>query len=444
MTGDRVHGGSVRDRPSSTLLRIAGPSLGPDGQGRAREGLIHTVDPVLTAAPSRHDVVVVGGRLAGAATALLLARAGLDVLVVDRGRSALDVPSTHVLMRSAVVQLQRWGLLDDVIAAGTPPVRRTTSTAGGEVTTISMRPSYGVDALYAPRRAVLDPILVNAAVRAGAELHRGTTVDAVTRDDTGRVTGVAGRDELGRHVVHRARWVVGADGVRSTIARATDAPFERRGRAATAVMYGYWSDVAADDLEWIYGRAACAGVLPSADGQACVFTAAPPSRVGGGVAALRELVALASPALARRLAAGSGPADVRGGGGRPGFLRRPCGPGWALVGGAGVWTDPVGGHGLTEALRDAELLAVALAAAASGERTEADALARFHATRDRLARPVLDIVDTIAGLDWTDDEIAGLLVRMRSALSDEVEALDGIAHLSQAAHPSPLMNGARR
>ena len=152
-----------------------------------------------------------------------------------------------------------------------------------------------------------------------------------------------------------------------------------RGAAARhGVMYGYWTDVAADDLEWIYGRAACAGVLPSADGQACVFTAAPPSG-SGGVAALRELVALASPALARRLAAGSGPADVRGGGGRAGFLRRPCGPGWALVGGAGVWTDPVGGHGLTEALRDAELLAVALAAAASGERTEADALAEFHA-----------------------------------------------------------------
>ncbi len=149
--------------------------------------------------------------------------------------SALDVPSTHVLMRSAVAQLQRWGLLDDVIAAGTPPVRRTTSTAGGDVTTISIRPSYGVDAWYAPRRAVLDPILADAAVRAGAELRRGTTVHAVTRDDDGRVTGVEGRDAHGREVVHLARWVVGADGVRSTIARAVDAPVEVRGRAATAV-----------------------------------------------------------------------------------------------------------------------------------------------------------------------------------------------------------------
>ncbi len=109
-----------------------------------------------------------------------------------------------------------------------------------------------------------------------------------------------------------------------------------------------------------------------------------------------------------------------------------------------MWTDPVGGHGLTEALRDAELLAAALTDVASGEQTETAALAHFHATRDRLARPVLDVVDTIAGLAWTDDEIAGLLVRLRSAMSDEVEALEGLAQLSQSAHQSPLMNGARR
>jgi 2-polyprenyl-6-methoxyphenol hydroxylase-like FAD-dependent oxidoreductase len=368
---------------------------------------------------------------------MLLARAGLDVLVVDRGRSAVDVPSTHALMRSAAVQLQRWGLLDDVVAAGTPPVRRTICTAGGEITTISIRSSYGVDALYAPRRAVLDEILVDAAARAGAVFRRGATVHAVTRDELGRVSGVAGRDDRGRDVVHRARWVVGADGTRSTIARAAAAPVEVRGGAATAVVYGDWSDVAAEDFEWNYGRAACAGVLPTADGQASVFAAASPRRVGDGVAALPELVALASPDLARRLAAGRGPADARRGSGRPGFLRRPWGPGWALVGGAGAWTDPVAGHGPTEALRDAELLATALADAVSGARPEDDALADFHATRDRLARPILDVVDRIAGLRWSDDEIVGLLVRLRSAMSDEVEVLERLAHRCHQPHPSP-------
>ena len=140
--------------------------------------------------------------------------------------------------------------------------------------------------------------------------------------------------------------------------------------------------------------------------------------------------------LARRLGAGRTPAEVRGGGGRAGFLRRAYGPGWALVGSAGAWTDPVAGHGLTEALRDAELLATALVDVAAGGRPEDDALAGFHATRDRLARPVLDVVDTIAGLRWTDDEIVGLLVRLRSAMSDEVEVLEHLADVSRnPTHP---------
>ena len=238
--------------------------------------------------------------------------------------------------------------------------------------------------------------------------------------------------------------MIGADGVRSTIASAVDAPVEVRGVAATAVTYGYWTDVAADDVEWIYGRAACAGVLPTADGQAGVFAATPLARCGAASPRCSELVALASPSLARRLAAGSGPTDVRGGGGRAGFLRRPTGPGWALVGGAGAWTDPVGGHGLTEALRDAELLATALIDGASGEQTEAapspTSTPRATASLDRSST---SSTPSPASPGPTTRSPAGC-VRLRSAMSDEVEALDGLAHLSQSAHQSPLMNGARR
>src|SRR6476620_7492963 len=105
---------------------------------------------------SHHDVVIVGSRAAGAATAMLLARAGLDVLVLDRSPTGTDTLSTHALMRGAVVQLHRWGLLDQVVAAGTPPVRRTTFTYAGDVVTVPIKPAYGVDDLYAPRRTVLD------------------------------------------------------------------------------------------------------------------------------------------------------------------------------------------------------------------------------------------------------------------------------------------------
>src|SRR6188472_2330370 len=112
--------------------------------------------------PTRHDVVIVGARAAGAATAMLLARAGLTVLVLDRSRYGTDTLSTHALMRGGVIQLHRWGILDRIVAAGTPPVRRTTFRYASDELTITIKPSHGVDALYAPRRTVLDPVLVDA------------------------------------------------------------------------------------------------------------------------------------------------------------------------------------------------------------------------------------------------------------------------------------------
>ena len=138
----------------------------------------------------RHwDVIVVGARVAGAATAMLLARAGLRVLCVDRSRYGGDTVSTHALMRGGVLQLQRWGVLDAVADAGTPPVRRTVFHYGAESAVVSIRPSAGVDALYAPRRTVIDALLVDAAQRAGATVEFGAAVAGLHRDRDGQVTG---------------------------------------------------------------------------------------------------------------------------------------------------------------------------------------------------------------------------------------------------------------
>jgi 2-polyprenyl-6-methoxyphenol hydroxylase-like FAD-dependent oxidoreductase len=375
-------------------------------------------------APEFHDVVVVGARAAGAATALLLARAGLDVVVVDQGRYGADTLSTHALMRPAVVQLHRWGLLDAVVAAGTPPVRTTTFTYADDQVALAIKPSHGVDALYAPRRTVLDPILVDAARQAGAAFRYGVAVTGVTRDRHGRVDGITARDERGRAVGWRARWVVGADGIRSRIAAAVGAPTELQGTGATAVIYGYWEGLALDGYEWIFRPDACAGVIPTNDGRACVFAAASPTRIGrGGIDAFNEVVHAASPALAARLTDAVSPAGMRTFGGLPGYLRRPSGPGWALVGDAGYWKDPISAHGLTDALRDAELLARALDVSASGRGDELTALEEYHATRDRLSRPLFAVVDRIATQRWTDAEIPGLLLALSAAMNDELESI---------------------
>ena len=381
---------------------------------------------------SCHDVIVVGARAAGAATAMLLARAGLDVLVVDRSRAGADTLLTHALMRGGVLQLHRWGLLDQIVDAGTPPVRRTTFTYAENIVPITINPAHGIDALYAPRRTILDPILAQAAGTAGAEVRFGTRITGITRDDAGRVDGVEGFDEVGNPMRCTARWVIGADGVTSAVARAVGAAVQRRGTGATAVVYGYWSGLDADGYEWVFRPDACAGAIPTNDGQTCVFAAASPARIGrGGIGVLRDVVAAASPDLAGRLADAAAPAGARSFGGRPGHLRQAWGPGWALVGDAGYWKDPISAHGLTDALRDAELLALAVIDAASGRQPERDAFTDFRRTRDRLSLPLFDVVDTIAGMGWTDSEIPALLLSLNAAMA-EVETLAGLPHHTNA------------
>ena len=388
-------------------------------------------------AHTRHDVVVVGARPAGAATAMLLARAGLRVAVVDRSRYGADTLSTHALMRGAVLQLHRWGLLDGVVAAGTPPIRSTTFRYAEARVDVAIKPGNGVDALYAPRRTVLDPLLADAAAEAGADVRFGITVRDVVHDDRGRVCGVVGTDRLVRRVRLDAAVVVGADGARSTIARRVRARVERRGSGASGVVYGYWSDVDVHGYEWVFRPGACAGVIPTNDGQACVFAASTPRRIGrGGIDVLRRVLGDGSPETAAMVDAGRAPSGVRTFRGLPGVLRHPHGPGWALVGDAGYWKDPLTAHGLTDALRDAELLAHALLDAAGGHRAEEDALADYHARRNELSLALFEATDTIAAQRWRDDEIEPLLRRVSAAMADEVGALLALPTAAAAQIPA--------
>src|SRR2546429_3582541 len=166
-----------------------------------------------TTKTQHYDVIIAGARCAGAATALLLARQGARVLVLDKSRYGTDTLSTHALMRGAVLQLHRWGLLPAVVEAGTPPVRSTSFHVAEAVTTIAVKPRHGVEALYAPRRSVLDAILADAARGAGADVRFGATVTGLRRDRAGRGTRVTRRGGQGPPEA-RARLGIGADGPR--------------------------------------------------------------------------------------------------------------------------------------------------------------------------------------------------------------------------------------
>jgi 2-polyprenyl-6-methoxyphenol hydroxylase-like FAD-dependent oxidoreductase len=376
------------------------------------------------------DAVVVGARVAGASTALLLARAGLRVLVVDRARRGSDTVSTHALMRGGVLQLRRWGVLDRVAATGVPPVRRATFHYGAESMPVSLKPYAGVVALYAPRRTVLDAILVDAAEDAGARFRFGLAVTDLARDGAGRVVGVVLRDHGGATWTERARLVVGADGRGSVVADRVAAPTIAAGAHAAAYAYGYWPAADLDGYHWYYGDALSAGAIPTNDGLACVFVAGPPAvlaaaaRHRGPAAAQRGLLARLDGGLADLVAA---PPDgpVRFFRGMPARLRRPYGPGWALVGDAGCWIDPLSTHGITDALRDAELLASAVAAGAASERATGIAPAGYQAQRDRTALPMHPIVDRLASHEWDLAEARRLLRALSSVMADEVETIHG-------------------
>jgi len=369
----------------------------------------------------RYDVIVVGARVGGAATAMLLARHGLRVLLVDRGRYGTDTLSTHALMRGGVFLLSRWGLLDRIVEAGTPPVRRTRFEYGDGDVSITIKPTAGVDALYAPRRTVLDRLLVDAAAAAGAEVRFGFTVSALLRDGAGRVVGVHGRDRTGDTVAVHAGLVVGADGIRSTVAREAGAATVRRGSAASAIIYGYWQDLPANGYEWFYRHGHTAGIIPTNAGEVCVFGGTAADRLTPAARSdLRhtydEVLASATGGAGGRFADARRPRRLHTWIGRPSFIRDACGAGWALVGDAGSFLDPLSTHGITDALRDAELLARSIV-------ETGPTLERFARTRDQVVDPLFRVVEQIAGHGWDSTQIRHHLRELSSAMSAELELI---------------------
>ncbi len=382
---------------------------------------------------TRYDAVVVGARCAGAATALLLARSGLRVLAVDRQRHGADTLSTHALMRTGVLQLHRWGVLDRIVAAGTPAIRRTAFHYGDEVVAVEITARDGVDALYAPRRTVLDAALADAAWEAGAEVRYGVRVTGLLRRTDGRVDGVALETGAGAAEEVRADLVIGADGLRSTVARSAGAPAVRSGRHASGVVYGYFADTGIDATRWYFAAGSGAGAIPTNRGETCIFAASTDARYRGEMradlqAGFRRVLAGCAPDLADAVAGREPSGGLRGFGGAVGHLRRAWGPGWALVGDAGSFKDPITAHGISAALRDAELLARAVAAG-----SEAD-LARFEAARDDLAWPFLELSDRIASYRWTLGEAQQLHLELSRVMNRELEVVRGFgAPLAAAA-----------
>jgi len=329
----------------------------------------------------RYDVIVVGARCAGAATAMLLARRGLDVLLVDRARFPSEIPHGHYVHMHGPPRLADWGLLDRVLATGCPPITSITMDLGDFPLTGRGLVVDGVPVGVAPRRAALDQVLIDAAVEAGAEFRDAFSVHDLTFDHN-RVTGIRGPGEM----TERARVVIGADGRNSRVAKRVDAPAYEEHPTLACWYFAYWSGVAWEGLEMyrrghrmIFGH-------PTNDDLFAVFIGWPIAElaaVRSDIEAQMMAVIDRVPDLSQRVRSGRREERIYGAAQLPNFLRKPYGPGWALVGDAGCHKDPARALGICDALRDAELLADSLTASLSGGTPEAEALSEYERRRNQ-------------------------------------------------------------
>ena len=382
-----------------------------------------------------YDVVVVGSRVAGASTAMLLARRGHRVLMVDRVRVSSDVVSTHAILRSGVLQLTRWGLLDRVVEARTPPIRDIVLGFGEERIPFQVRPEFGVDTLYAPRRTVLDRIVVEAAQEAGAELAEGTRMVGLERDDSGRVSGVVVSNHR-RELKVSSRFVIGADGVWSRTAELVGSNAYESHSATNAVTYAYYDGVDVPGFWFQFTPGVNAGIIPTNDGLTCVFAARSNSEIArfraNPESEFHLLLGRAGTDLSERVRAASRVTGFRGTDGLPGFLRQPWGPGWALVGDAGYTKDPISAHGISDALRDAELCARAVDRALRTPDETVDAMSEYRRTRDRLSLRMFRESRALARYEWDEAEASARMRVISELVRAECEALESLGEWAPA------------
>ncbi len=374
-----------------------------------------------------YDAIVVGARCAGSPTAMLLARKGYKVLVVDRATFPSDTMSTHLVHPPGVAALRRWGLLDRLVATGCPPI----DTYAFDFGPFTIAGAPGTDAApvaYGPRRTVLDKLLVEAASEASAEIREAFTVEDIVIDD-GRVTGVRGHGKGGENVTEHARVVIGADGRHSLVARAvTPAQYHDKPQLLAA-YYSYWSGLPMNGRFEAFIRPQRAfAAWPTHDDLTLLIGGWPFEELEANKKDIEgnflEMLELA-PAFAERVRAARREARFVGTA-VPNYFRKPFGPGWALVGDAGYNKDFITAQGMQDAFRDAELCATALDETFRGARSFDAAMGEYQSTRDEQVLPMYEFTCEFATLQPPPPEMQQLL----GAIHGNQEAMDGFARVN--------------
>lgn len=366
-----------------------------------------------------YDVIVIGARCAGASTAMLLARRGLKVLLVDRAKFPSDIPHGHFIHRHGPPRLARWGLLDRITATGCPAVTSCVMDLGDFPLAGHDLAVDGVAFGYGPRRSAVDQVLVEAAVEAGADFRDGFAFDDVLVDGED-VVGIRGRSG-GAACTERGRVIVGADGRRSRVAAAVKAAAYDAYPVLACWYFSYWSGVAVTGLEMYNRDQRVVFAFPTNGGLTGIFVGWPIERlpaVRADVDAHLLAAVDAVPGFGERVRNGRREERYYGAADLPNFFRTPFGRGWALVGDAGLHKDPYLALGMCDALRDAESLAEAVHDGMSGRAGLQEALAAYERVRNQVSRQ--DYLQNLhaAGFNPPPEP----LLRMREAVRGDQQA----------------------
>jgi flavin-dependent dehydrogenase len=374
-----------------------------------------------------YDAIVVGARCAGSPTAMLLARKGYRVLLVDRATFPSDTVSSHIIQPPGVGALARWGLLDRLVETGCPPMRKYEYDFGA--VRISGSPGRrDIPASYCPRRTVLDKLLVDAASEAGVEVRENFTVTEIVVK-AGYVVGIKGHTRNGQTVEDRATIVIGADGFHSVVAKAVQPEQYNYHPPQNVAYYSYWSGLPVDNRCEIHIRPGRGwGVAPTHDGLTMIIGGWPYAEfaknkddVEGNFMKMFGLV----PEFEERVRGARREAKFAGIP-LPNYFYKPYGPGWALVGDAGYIKDSITAQGIADAFLDAERLTAALDKALDGTHSYDEAMSEYQRARDQHAMPMFEMTVQMAKLEPPPPQMQHLL----GAIQGNQSAMDGFAQMN--------------
>ena len=383
-----------------------------------------------------YDAIIVGARCAGAATALLLTRKGHRVLLVDKAAFPSDTISGHFILNPGVKCLKAWGLLDKVLASNCPPITKWATNLGDFTLRAEIPLEEGIPSSIAPRRIILDQVLIDAAVEAGVEFReRFSVTELMTEKD--QVIGIRGRTDKRQMVTEQGRIVIGADGKHSNIAQMVKAPIYQERPSLCCWYMTYWSGfpIEGNETHWRHHRMIT--TFPTNNGLVLTAVGWPHNefhRFRSNLEANYLQTFELFPSLHEKIAYAKREDRFYGMADLPNFFRKPFGPGWALVGDAGHHKDPLGAYGISDAFRDAELLAEAVDKGLSGQQDLEAALSEYEQRRNARAMPDYEVNCRLAALEgWNTPDF----IRLRAALqTNEVDRIRYFKVIAKALSPN--------